>query len=66
VNKARGKTRVVASRAVGNENQEAKGVKDVAKGEAINKKTHVKGLGSQGRLARRRSLRLAARPPSPG
>jgi uncharacterized protein YjbJ (UPF0337 family) len=44
--KAKGKARVAASRAVGNETQEAKGVKDVAKGEAIDKKGHVKDLGS--------------------
>jgi uncharacterized protein YjbJ (UPF0337 family) len=44
--KAKGKARVAASRAVGNETQEAKGAKDVAKGEAINKKGHVKDLGS--------------------
>jgi uncharacterized protein YjbJ (UPF0337 family) len=44
--KAKGKARVAASRAVGNETEEAKGVKDVAKGEAINKKGHAKDLGS--------------------
>ena len=44
--KAKGKARVAASRAVGNETQEAKGEKDVAKGEVINKKGHVKDLGS--------------------
>ena len=44
--KAKGKTRAAASKAVGNETQEAKGVKDIAKGEAINKKGHVKDLGS--------------------
>ena len=43
--KAKGKARVAAARTVGNETEEAKGVKDVAKGTTINKKGHVKDLG---------------------
>ena len=43
--KAKGKAKVATGRAVGNETEEAGGVKDVAKGAAINKKGHVKDLG---------------------
>jgi uncharacterized protein YjbJ (UPF0337 family) len=43
--KAKGKAKVATARAVGNETEEAKGVKDVAKGTAINKKGHAKDLG---------------------
>lgn len=43
--KAKGKAKVATARAAGNETEEAEGVKDVAKGTAINKKGHVKDLG---------------------
>jgi uncharacterized protein YjbJ (UPF0337 family) len=42
---AKGKVRAKTGKAVGNETEEAKGVKDMAKGTAINKKGHVKDLG---------------------
>jgi uncharacterized protein YjbJ (UPF0337 family) len=43
--KAKGKAKAKTAGAVGNETEEAKGAKDVAKGTAINKKGHVKDLG---------------------
>ena len=43
--KAKGKAKVATARAAGNKTEEAEGVKDVAKGTAINKKGHVKDLG---------------------